>query len=120
VDTQTWTEWIRLRTSDIRAIFPTYIAFTFGILTLLTFGHEHLESMQWQTTVIVVIANFWWLLFMDGAIADVAAGAKDMDDDIAQSEMGKLYAKAPFMFFRAVFVVGIIGFTIAELAALYR
>ena len=95
MDTQTWTEWIRLRTSDIRAIFPTYIAFTFGILTLLTFGHEHLENMQWQTTVIVVIANFWWLLFMDGAIADVAAGAKDMDDDIAQSEMGKLYAKAP-------------------------
>ena len=57
---------------------------------------------------------------MDGAIAAVAAGAKDMDDAIAQSEMGKLSAKAPFMFFRAVFVVGIIGFTIAELAALYR
>ena len=33
---------------------------------------------------------------------------------------GEAYAKAPFMFFRAVFVVGIIGFTIAELAALYR
>ena len=43
VDTQTWTEWIRLRTSDIRAIFPTYTAFTFGILTFVI-GHEHLEN----------------------------------------------------------------------------
>ena len=57
---------------------------------------------------------------MDGAIADVAAGAKDMDDDIAQSEMGKLCKSSRSCSSAFVFVVGIIGFTIAELAALYR
>ena len=115
-----WLGWLQMRTSDMRMMVPTYIAFSFGMLVLLSFGYDHITNMKWQIAIVVVVVNLWALLINDGAIADITAGAKDMDATIEDTAMGKEYKKAPFAVFRVIFAAGAVLFAIAELAALYR
>lgn len=115
-----WLRWLQMRTSDVRMMVPTYVAFSFGMLVLLSFGYDHVASMKWQTAIVVVVVNLWALLINDGVIADIAAGAEDMDATLEDTALGREYKKAPFAVFRVIFAAGAVLVAVAELAALYR
>ena len=115
-----WLSWLQMRTSDMRMMVPTYVAFSFGMLVLLSFGYDHVASMKWQTAIAVVVVNLWAMLITDGVIADIAAGAEDMDATLEDTALGREYKKAPFAVFRVIFAAGAVLLAVAELAALYR
>jgi hypothetical protein len=115
-----WLAWLQMRTADIRMMVPTYVAFSFGMLVLLSFGYDHVANMKWQTAIVIVVVNLWALLINDGVIADIAAGAEDMDPTFEDTALGREYKKAPLALFRVIFAAGAVLFAIAELAALYR
>jgi hypothetical protein len=59
------------------------------------------------------------LVWFDGAIADIGASRSSMDDDLANSEMGKNFKKAPFILFRAMGSAIVVVNTVAQVLALY-
>ena len=55
----------------------------------------------------------------DGVIADLGAAMKDMDSEIAASNIGANFAKAPFPLFRGFNALVIIVMAVLQLTALY-
>jgi len=49
----------------------------------------------------------------------MGAGAKDMDEEMANSHIGRNWAKIPFGALRAVSVVIVVLLVVAELMAIY-
>ena len=56
---------------------------------------------------------------MDGVIADLGAGAKDMDEEMASSQIGRNWAKTPFSAMRIFSLLIVALIVIAELMAIY-
>ena len=56
---------------------------------------------------------------MDGVIADLGAGAKDMDEEMASSHIGRNWAKTPFSAMRIFSLLIVALIVIAELMAIY-
>ena len=112
---------VGLRAADLRAIFLPYILANTGVLIVLGFGGSGLEhsGVQLALAAFVVLGSLWVLLWTDGCIADIAAGAKDMDEEMAASHMGQNWAKAPFGMFRVIGPVFTVLLLITELMALY-
>ena len=110
-----------MRANDMRAIIlPFSIAHT-GVAIILGFGGAGLEDSGVQLAIAawVVLGSLWSAMTMDGAIADLAAGAKDMDDEMADSNIGRNYAKTPFAAIRAVSFLVVALIVIAEVIAIY-
>ena len=59
------------------------------------------------------------VMSMDSCLNDFAVGTKDMDDEVASSNLGRNYAKAPFGMMRVVNVAVVALIVIAELMAIY-
>ena len=112
---------VGLRAADLRAIFLPYILANTGVLIVLGFGGSGLENsgVQLALAAFVVLGSLWVLLWTDGCIADIAAGAKDMDEELANSHLGRNYAKAPFPAFRAINAATLILIALAEVLAIY-
>ena len=52
-------------------------------------------------------------------MADISAGVKDMDEELANSNIGRNFAKAPFLVFRAINTLVVVLIVVAELIAIY-
>ena len=109
------------RAGDARAILlPLSLAHT-GLAIILAWSPSGLEdsSVQLAIAAWTVLGSLWSAMTMDGVIADLGAGAKDMDEEMANSHIGRNYAKVPFGALRVVSLVFIVLIVIAELMAIY-
>ena len=80
-----------------------YVLVSLALLFLIAFKAPF-ENGSIQTAVIVfgVTFNFVAVVWFDGCISAIAAGANDMEEDLSSSSLGKLYAKIPFNLFRVI------------------
>jgi len=53
-------------------------------------------------------------------MADLSVGVEDMDEEVSASAMGRNFAKAPFVMFRVLNLVVILGIAVTQLMALYN
>ena len=122
MNSELWATWIGMRGRDLNAIVLPFVLSHTGIMAMLVFGGDGLESSGVKLAVAAwaVLGSLWAAVWFDGAIEDIAAGAKDMDPQIAETHMGKVFAKAPFTFFRIFNVTVITLIVTAELMALYN
>lgn len=115
------TPMIQGRAADMRAILLPFILSHTGILVVLGFGGSGLEDsgVQLALAAMAVLGSLWSVLWIDGAMADVAAGIKDMPEEQANSHIGRNFAKAPFAVFRLMNLAIVTLIVIAEVAAIY-
>ena len=101
-------------------ILPFTLAHS-AILIILGFGGAGLEDsgVQLALAAMSVLGSLWIVIAFNGAIADLAAGMKDMDEEMASSHIGRNFAKAPFAAFRILNVAIVALIVIAELMAIY-
>ena len=109
------------RARDIQASILPFMAVHAVVLLSIVFGGSRLEAdgVQLALATFAVLGSIWLTLVVDGAIADIAAGSKDMDEEMAASHIGQNWAKAPFGLFRVIGPVFTVLLLIAELMALY-
>ena len=109
------------RARDMQSVILPFMVVHAVVLLSIVFGGSGLQAdgIQLALATFAVLASIWLSLVADGAIADIAAGAKDMDDEMASSHMGQNWAKAPFGLFRVIGPVFTVLLLIAELMALY-
>ena len=95
----------------------------FHVIVLLCFSLEaaargQLGLAHGQPTAMRLLA-FVAVVWFDGCISAIAAGANDMEEDLSSSSLGKLYAKIPFNLFRVmVGSVGVLNTVFLVIAAL--
>ena len=101
-------------------ILPFTLAHS-AILIILGFGGAGLEDsgVQLALAAMSVLGSLWIVIAFDGAIADLAAGMKDMDEEMASSHFGRNWAKVPFSALRAVSFIMVVLIVLAELMAIY-
>ena len=109
------------RARDMQSAILPFMAVHAVVLLSIVFGGSRLQAdgVQLALATFAVLASIWLNLVADGAIADIAAGAKDMDDEMASSRMGQNWAKAPFGLFRVIGPIFTVLLLVAELMALY-
>ena len=61
----------------------------------------------------------WAVMSMGGCLNDFTVGTKDMDDEVASSNLGRNYVKKPFKIMRVVNVAVVALIVIAGLIAIY-
>jgi len=86
-------------------------------LSLETTGYG--DEMKAALVVAIVGFGLNALAWFDGALADIAASRSSMDEDLANSDMGKNFKKAPFNIFRGLAASIVIANTVAQAIALY-
>ncbi len=109
------------RARDMQSVILPFMVVHSVVLLSIVFGGSGLQAdgVQLALATFAVLASIWLNLVADGAIADIAAGAKDMDDEMASSRMGQNWAKAPFGLFRVIGPIFTVLLLVAELMALY-
>jgi hypothetical protein len=109
------------RAGDARAILlPFSLAHTvLGIILAWSPAGLEDSSVQLAIAAWTVLGSLWSAMTMDGVLADIGAGAKDMDEEMANSHIGRNWAKIPFGALRAVSVVIVVLLVLAELMAIY-
>ena len=81
-----------------------------------SFGGE----MQFAIAAAIVSFGINAIVWFDGAIADIGASTSSMDEDLANSEMGKNFKKAPFIMFRVMALSIVVVNSVAQIVALLR
>ena len=109
------------RSSDLRAIILPFVLAHTGILIVLGFAGEGLEDsgVQLALAAMAVLGSLWSFIWTDGAMADIGAGVKDMDEEMRNSNIGRNFAKAPFGLFRLINGAVVTLIVVAELIAIY-
>ena len=117
----TWVQLIAMRGKDAQAIILPYVLSVLGVFTFIIWGGETADTGAVQLAIAawVVLGSLWTLLWFDGVLADVGAGMQDMDSEIAGSNMGKNFAKAPFAIFRGFNALVIVIMAVLQISALY-
>tara|TARA_B100001142_G_C14252715_1_gene623864 strand:+ start:232 stop:594 length:363 start_codon:yes stop_codon:yes gene_type:complete len=111
--------WVSNRSNDLRMITLVYTAATVATLFLIRDAAGFSSEMQFAVAVAVISFGVNALVWFDGAIADIGASRSSMDEDLANSEMGKNFNKAPFIAFRGMAFVIVAINTISQVIALY-
>ncbi|HCV33182.1 MAG TPA: hypothetical protein DGF10_00825 [Acidimicrobiaceae bacterium] len=98
-----------------------YVAIHSVVLLSIVFGGSGLEAdgVKLALAAFAVLGSIWLTMGVDGAIADIGAAAKDMDEEMAASSVGQNWSKAPFGIFRVMTGLFTALILIAELMALY-
>lgn len=99
--------WLTLRTRDLNTGLAVYFIATALVAGILILGSDAITQASLQLAFIVVTVGFTivsWL-WIDGAIADLGNGKKDMPEDEKNSALGQSFLKAPFAFFRAIITI---------------
>ena len=117
----TWVQLIHSRGTDAHAIILPYVVSVLGTFTFILWGGAALDvgAVQLAIAAWIVLGSLWTMLWFDGVIADLAAGMKDMDQDVAASNIGQNFAKAPFPLFRGFNALVIVAMAVLQLIALY-
>jgi len=111
-----------MRSKDIQMSILPYVAIHAVVLLSIVFGGGDAlkaDGVQLALATFAVLGSIWIAMGVDGAIADIGAAAKDMDEEMAASHVGQNWAKAPFGLFRIMTAVFTALILIAELIAIY-
>ena len=110
---------MRSRSAD-SLVLPFVLSHT-GLMIVLGFGGAGLadSGVQLSLAAFTVLGSLWTVMSMDSCLNDFAVGTKDMDDEVASSNLGRNYAKAPFGMMRVVNFVIVALIVVAELMAIY-
>jgi hypothetical protein len=110
---------MRSRSAD-SLVLPFVLSHT-GLMIVLGFGGAGLadSGVQLSIATFAVLGSLWTVMAMDDCIVDFAAGSKDLDDEVASSNLGRNYVKKPFKMMRVVNVAVVALIVIAELMAIY-
>ena len=111
-----------MRSKDIQMSILPYVAIHAVVLLSIVFGGGDAlkaDGVQLALATFAVLGSIWIAMGGDGAIADIGAAAKDMDEEMAASHVGQNWAKAPFGLFRIMTAVFTALILIAELIAIY-
>ncbi len=111
-----------MRSKDIQMSILPYVAIHAVVLLSIVFGGGdalQADGVQLALATFAVLGSIWIAMGVDGAIADIGAAAKDMDEEMAASHVGQNWAKAPFGLFRIMTAVFTALILIAELIAIY-
>jgi hypothetical protein len=121
MEQNTWVQLMNNRGKDAQAVILPYVFSVLGTFVFIIWGGDALETGAVQLAVAawVVLGSLWTLLWFDGVLADLSAGMKDMDSELAGSNMGQNFAKAPFPMFRGFNAVVIVVMAVLQLVALY-
>ena len=89
---------MNMRARDIQMSVLPYVAIHAVVLLSIVFGGSGLQAdgVQLALAAFAVLGSIWITLGIDGAVADIGAAAKDMDEEMAASHMGQNWVKAPF------------------------
>mgnify|MGYP001162925170 FL=1 len=117
----TWVQLMDMRARDSHAVILPYTFSVLGTFAFIIWGGDALETGAIRLAIAswVVLGSLWTLLWFDGVIGDLAAGMKDMDSELTDSNMGQNFAKAPFAIFRGFNALVIIVMAVLQLTALY-
>jgi hypothetical protein len=110
-----------MRSKDIQTSTLPYVAIHAVVLLSIVFGGSGLEAdgVKLALAAFAVLGSIWIAMGVDGAITDIGAAAKDMDEELAASHVGRNWAKAPFGMFRVLTALFTVLLLVAELIALY-
>jgi len=110
-----------MRSREIQTSILPYVAIHAVVLLSIVFGGSGLEAdgAKLALAAFAVLGSIWIAMGVDGAVADIGAAAKDMDEEMAASHMGQNWAKAPFGIFRVMTALFTALLLVAELIALY-
>ena len=111
--------WVSNRASDLRMMVLVYTAATIGTLFLIRDASSFGSEMQFAIAAAIISFGVNAIVWFDGAIADIGASTSSMDDDLANSEMGKNFKKAPFIMFRLMGLSIVVVNSVAQVIALY-
>ena len=111
--------WVSNRASDLRMMVLVYTAATIGTLFLIRDASSFGSEMQFAIAAAIVSFGVNAIVWFDGAIADIGASTSSMDEDLANSEMGKNFKKAPFIMFRIMALSIVVVNSVAQIVALY-
>ena len=107
------------RAADLRAATLVYTGASVATLFLIRDAAGYGDEMKAALVVAIVGFGLNALAWLDGALADIAASRSSMDEDLANSDMGKNFNKAPFTIFRGLAASIVIANTVAQSMALY-
>lgn len=109
------------RSADMRAIILPFVLAHTGVVIAIVFGAGGLEAdgVTLAVAAWAVLGSLWAMVWTDGCIQDLAAGARDLPEEMADSHMGRNYAKSPFAAFRVMNIAIVTLIVVAELMALY-
>jgi hypothetical protein len=98
------------------------MVFTYGVVSLglLYVVVSEVAVDRLAVAAMIVLVGILALVWNDSAMADLSAGVEDMDEEVSASAMGRNFAKAPFVMFRVLNLVVILGIAVTQLMALYN
>ena len=115
---QTWIENMKNRAADLRTMVFTYGVVSLGLLYVVV--SEVADDDRLAVAAMIALVGILALVWNDSAMADLSAGVEDMDEEVSASAMGRNFAKAPFVMFRVLNLVVILGIAVTQLIALYN
>ncbi len=115
---QTWIENMKNRAADLRTMVFTYGVVSLGLLYVVV--SEVADDDRLAVAAMIALVGILALVWNDSAMADLSAGVEDMDEEVSASAMGRNFAKAPFVMFRVLNLVVILGIAVTQLMALYN
>ena len=111
--------WVSNRANDLRMMMLVYTAATVATLFLIRDASSCGGEMPFAIAAAIVSFGVNAIVWFDGAIADIGASTSSMDEDLANSEMGKNFKKAPFIMFRLMALSIVVVNSVAQIVALY-
>ena len=115
---KTWVENMKNRAADLRTMVFTYGVVSLGLLYVVV--SEVAADDRLAVAAMIALVGILALVWNDSAMADLSAGVEDMDEEVSASAMGRNFAKAPFVMFRVLNLVVILGIAVTQLIALYN
>ena len=111
--------WVSNRASDLRMMVLVYTAATIGTLFLVRDAASFGSEMQFAIAAAIISFGVNAIVWFDGAIADIGASTSSMDEELANSEIGKNFKKVPFIKFRLMALSIVVVNSVAQVIALY-
>ena len=111
--------WVSNRASDLRMMVLVYTAATIGTLFLVRDAASFGSEMQFAIAAAIISFGVNAIVWFDGAIADIGASTSSMDEELANSEIGKNFKKAPFIMFRLMALSIVVVNSVAQLMVIY-
>ena len=111
--------WVSNRASDLRMMVLVYTAATIGTLFLVRDAASFGSEMQFAIAAAIISFGVNAIVWFDGAIADIGASTSSIDEELANSEIGKNFKKAPFIMFRLMALSIVVVNSVAQVIALY-
>ena len=116
---KTWIENMKNRAADLRTMVFTHGVVSLGLLYVVV-SEVAADDDRLAVAAMIVLVGILALVWNDSAMADLSAGVEDMDEEVSASAMGRNFAKAPFVMFRVLNLVVILGIAVTQLMALYN